>query len=267
MKTKLAWLLGLVLLLASPLRAANEIQFDDAALTGQTFYVVLKTGTTALTTGTTFATYTTTRGDFDQAMTEHGVTGLFTYSMPAVIPGNYQWAIYMDADDNGTPSHTDDVPMAQGGDYWDGTKFSGELLASIESQTDDIPALNVDGPVEHAKVPASRILAVKDRNDGTFGVVGNIRMQPGETLWWAIDLKGSQLGAGDLINSVSEPDEDGAQAGNILVDDYGVLATLVKFRLTLDDAATEDDEIEIDITIAPSSGEAFIVTVPVTVLE
>ncbi len=136
---------------------------------------------------------------------------------------------------------------------------------SITAIADAISPLH--GPVEHTPVPASRILAVKSRGDGTFGVVGRVRMNAGETLWWAVDLKGTQLSAGDLIDAVLAPTITGAQAANLTTPSYGVLATLVKFKCVLSGAALTTDSINIKLTVTPDGSESLIIIVPVTVLS
>lgn len=134
--------LFLSLLLACPAWAAGEIQFDDPELTGQTLYVVVKNAAgNALTTGTTFATYTTTRGDFDQAMTEVGVTGLFTYSFPALAAGTYSWTVYQRA--GGSPSHTDDIAIGAGAGYWNGTVFGDAAAVAAASSANTVSAFLV----------------------------------------------------------------------------------------------------------------------------
>ena len=121
------------------------------------------------------------------------------------------------------------------------------------------------GPIEHTQVPKARILSVRSRGDGTFGVVGRVRMKAGETLWWAVDLKGTQLAAGDLIDSMSAPSITGAQSANLTTPDYGIFGTLAKFQCVMSASALTTDTINIVLTIAPESGETFKVTVPVTV--
>lgn len=120
----------LLTLCTAPAFAAGEIQLEDPLKTGETLYVVIKNASgNALTTGTTFATYTSTRGDFDQALTEVSGTGLFTYTFPAVTAGNYKWTIYQDADDNGTPAFADDIALADGQGFWNGSAFGADVLA------------------------------------------------------------------------------------------------------------------------------------------
>jgi hypothetical protein len=254
----------LTLACACQVQAAGFIKLDDQALTGQTLYVVISnTSDNALTTGTTFATYTVTRGDFDQALTEVGVTGKFSYTFPAVAAGEYNWTVYQDANDDSSPSHTDDIALAQGSGYWTGTQFG---VAVVTDLAEDV---GIGGPVEHlvANIDGNRMLAVKSRGDGTFGVTGRIRMIAGETRWWGINLAGTQLSAGDLVDAVSSPTITGADSANMTVSDYGVYGTKVGVKVVLSGSAATDDVINVKFTITPSSGETLIVTVPVTVGE
>jgi hypothetical protein len=147
----------------------------------------------------------------------------------------------------------------------------GTLVDDIQDQLDDIEGAIADvtsaGPIEHTHVPKSRILPVKSRGDGTIGVVGQVRQQPSETLWWAVDLAGSQLAPGDLINSMSAPSITGEDSANLTTPSYGVLATLAKFKVVTTSGADTTDVIYINLTLSPETGESLKVQVPVTILE
>lgn len=120
----------LTLMLAAPLWAAGELQFHDPALTGQTLYGVVWNASGQAWNGTAFATYDTTRATWDVPMAEIGATGRFTVNFPAAIAaGNYQYEIFQDANDDATPSHTDDIQLATGGFYWSGTAVGVNTLA------------------------------------------------------------------------------------------------------------------------------------------
>lgn len=144
-----------------------------------------------------------------------------------------------------------------------------EADGDVETVTDLVEDVGIGGPVEHlvANIDSNRVLTVKSRGDGTFGVVGRIRMVPGETRWWSINLAGTQLSAGDLVDAVSAPTMTGAQAANMTASDYGVYGTRVGAKLVLSGSAATSDTINVKFTITPSSGETLIVTVPVTVGE
>jgi hypothetical protein len=92
-------------------------------------------------------------------------------------------------------------------------------------------------------------------------------MQPSETLWWAVNLAGSQLAPGDLINSMSAPTITGDESSNLTTPAYGVLATLAKFKCVTDSDADTEDEIYINLTLSPETGESLKVQVPVEILE
>lgn len=130
----------------------------------------------------------------------------------------------------------------------------------------EVPVTTGGGPIEHTPVPNARIIYANSRGDGTFEVIGRIRMQPGETLWWAVELVGTQLSGGDLVDSMSTPTVSGAQSANMTISGYGVLETRVKFKCVLDAAALTTDTINVELNIAPESSEVLLITVPVTVL-
>ncbi len=125
------------------------------------------------------------------------------------------------------------------------------------------------GPVEHAPVPKGRILQVCNRVDGTFDVIGKVRMRVrngnAEKLWWALELKDTQLAFGDLVDSVEAPTTSGADAANASVTSYGVFGTLVKFFVELDPGALSTDDISILVDISPDPDETLIINVPVEV--
>ena len=142
-------------------------------------------------------------------------------------------------------------------------KDIGDQLDTIEDGLGDFTSA---GPVEHTRVPSSRTLHAKGRGDGTVGVVGTLRIRPDETLWFAVDCT-AQLAAGDYLNAMEAPTVSGADAANATVADYGVFGTLAKFQVAIDDAATDDDVINVELDLTPESGESLLITVPVTVVE
>ena len=139
--------------------------------------------------------------------------------------------------------------------------------AFSEEDRDAMSDITSAGPVEHTHVPKSRVLPVKSRGDGTIGVIGTVYIQPGETLWYAVDLAGSQLAPGDLINSMSAPSIAGDQSANLTTPSYGVLGTLAKFKCVASGSADALDEIYINLTLSPETGESLKVQVPVTIKE
>ncbi|MCC7254288.1 MAG: hypothetical protein IT540_20705 [Hyphomicrobium sp.] len=158
------------------------------------------------------------------------------------------------------------------GDYTGSTKtvalkFDPDVFTMAAGDTISIvtPVAEASGPIEHISVPSSRILVVSSRGDGTFGVNGRIRMRAGETLWWAVELKGTQLSAGDLVDAMSPPTLSGAQAANMTVPSFGVFGTAAKVKCVLSGSATTTDTINVVLSITPDSGETILIVVPVTV--
>jgi hypothetical protein len=139
------------------------------------------------------------------------------------------------------------------------TVATGDLIAIIADEP-------IGGPFATWTVPSSRTLQVKDRGDGTFGVVGRVRMSAGEgPQSWALEFKGTALAAGDDLDSMEAPTLSGAEAANATVADYGVKGTKAQFKLTLSGSAASANTINVVITVTTESDEEFIVTVPVTV--
>lgn len=267
---------------------ANEIQFELGE-TGRTLYAVVRNAAGQAWNGTAFATYTTTRGDFDLAMPEIGTTGSYgPINLPSSGEGRW-WQIYLQA--GASPSHADDVKVATGyytiGSVAGHTPQTGDAYpivnsgvhgnAAIKGYVDDIgvagagltaiPGIGGGASAEQRKIPSSRVLSVKSRSDGTFGVNGRVRMSAGETLWWAVDLKGTHLKAGDLVDSASAPTITGAQAANLTTPAYGIQDTRINFQCVLSGSALTTDTINVKLTIVPETGEVLIVIVPVTVLS
>jgi len=109
---------------------SNELHLNDASLTGSTLYVVVWNEAGQAWTGAAFATYTTTRADFDIAATEISGTGYWRVSFPGTA-GYRRWAWFLQA--GGAPSHADDVKLVEGTGYWDGTNVvaQGSLLGNV----------------------------------------------------------------------------------------------------------------------------------------
>ncbi len=114
-------------------------------------------------------------------------------------------------------------------------------------------------------IPSNRILQVKSRDGGVFGVVGALRMAPGETLAWALEFKGTQLPSGMNLSGMSAPDPTGDDDTLLTVEDYSADGTQAKFLLALDETADSESDIGLDVTTAPQSGEVFKVSLTVTV--
>lgn len=110
---------------------ANELQYNDAALTGSTLYVVVWNSAGQAWNGTTFATYTSTRSDFDVAATEISGTGFWQANFPGTA-GYRRWAWYLQ--DGGSPATTD-VKLLEGTGYWDGTNILSQAPAAGAGNT------------------------------------------------------------------------------------------------------------------------------------
>jgi hypothetical protein len=90
---------------------ANEIYYDLGE-TGRTVYAVVRSAAGEAWNGSAFATYTTTRGDFDLAMSEIGTTGSYgPINLPGTGDGRW-WQIYVQA--GASPDHTNDTRIVTG---------------------------------------------------------------------------------------------------------------------------------------------------------
>jgi hypothetical protein len=156
----------------SPAFAANEVQFDNGTTgTGQTLYYVLSNSSYQVWNTTTgaWATYTETRSDFDNPMTEIGsgvdATGRYAGSLPAVT-GALTWTVYDQG--GGSPVHDDavDVPIAAGGRGLDAQEIRDSLdlpaTGGAASLDDRLPAALVAGKMDST---ASVTLQPEDVNE------------------------------------------------------------------------------------------------------
>lgn len=124
------------------------------------------------------------------------------------------------------------------------------------------------GPYQTVQVPPARTLQVKSGGDGTWGVVGRVRMPAGAgPMWWAINLAGTQLSPGDAVDSMSAPTAGGAQAANLTIADYGVQGTKAMVKLTLSGSAATTDTITLPLSITMENDEVITLTVNVTVVS
>ncbi len=134
----------IALLFASPLYGANEVVFNYGT-TGLTLYFVdfNASGQAWDTTGTpAYETFTTTRGDYDIALTEVTGTGLYTGSLPAST-GQHYWSIYLQA--GGSPSATDDVLIGAGAGYYNGSALGDTaIISAVGSAAGTISPKDVD---------------------------------------------------------------------------------------------------------------------------
>lgn len=124
------------------------------------------------------------------------------------------------------------------------------------------------GPYQTAQVPPARTLQVKSGGDGTWGVVGRVRMPAGAgPIWWAVNLAGTHLSPGDVVDSLAAPTAGGAQAANITVADYGVQGTKALIKLTMSGSAATTDTITLPLSITMENDEVITLTVNVTVVS
>jgi hypothetical protein len=151
---------------------------------------------------------------------------------------------------------------------WD-EDLSGHTTAGTAGKIlNDVDTGGIGGPIEQTSIPSSRTLLVSSRRvAGEFAIANGatIRMRPGETLYWAVDLKGTQLAPGDLVNGMQSPTVTGGESTNLTVSAYGVSGTLAKMKIALSSMAETTDDIAVELTIAPQSGEILTIAVPVTV--
>lgn len=131
------------------------------------------------------------------------------------------------------------------------------------------------GPVLQRTPAASRVLQVRDRGDGTYGVVGSgIRAIAGEPKQlWALEFKGTQLGPGQLLYGMTAPELQGtdlahATVGSVAGTDYGACLTQARFDFSLTSSATEEDDITVKVRVTFSAAaDGMDVYVPVSVKE
>lgn len=147
---------------------SNELQLTPGiAPTGSTVYAMVfdSTGQAWNTTGTpAFGTFTSTRGDFDIAMTEVSGTGLFRASMVGTA-GFRRWQYWLQA--GGSPSATADVLLGVGYGWW-----SGSALVSFSTNTSGGALPTAD---QIADTTLRRTMAsVESSSDGEAVSVGSL---------------------------------------------------------------------------------------------
>lgn len=133
---RLLFLLVFALVWCAPLPAANEIVYNSPGLTGSTLYAVAEIAYGEASSGnwwngSAYATPTTTRGDFDLAMTETAGVGQFKLSLPTAagfINRSIRVLVFVQA--GGSPSAAaDGEPVAEFTGYWNGTIFATNVNA------------------------------------------------------------------------------------------------------------------------------------------
>lgn len=227
--------LALSLVLAASTWAAGEIQLGGLS-TGATYYVVVfNQAGNALTTGTTFATYTTTRGDFDQVMSEPAAgTGRFNFDFPAVAAGSYTWEIYEQA--GGSPAHSD-LQVGAGGGWWSGTAFGADVRGAGGTATTsaggrlEVNASHLDGAeLNPANSDAMRTAFVEFFSgisglvetshevivDGTNGLAA-IRTKLNSTASGLVDTTAATITSQTVLTLTAGSSADGAYAEQIVI--------------------------------------------------
>lgn len=253
LRTFLAWLL-----LCCPLLAANELHWDYT--TGSTLYAVIHNTAGQAWNGSAFATWTpnANRDSYDVPIAEVSTSGFYAASFPAGATGQVSWDIYVQA--GGSPDAAADTKIASGGSgYWDGDSF----LTLNDAGVLGGPVLQRD-PVE--------VLQVKDRGDGTYGVIGELHIQAGEPKRLvALEYKGTVLRGAAKLYGMSAPTLSGADAakadvGSVAGTSYGECLTQARFEIEVDATGAADDEITVKVRVTFSAaGDGIDVYVPVDV--
>lgn len=166
---------------------ANEIWIDHGT-TGVTLYFVDSNATGSAWNGTAYATYTTTRGDFDIAMTEVGVTGRYRGTLPAQI-GLHYWRIYLQA--AGSPSHANDTALTTGSGYFDGTDLGVNAMGSLLENTETI-----------VPDPNRTWVVRRDATDGTVGSTKAIPKVAAELIRLYVDFS-RMLGTNEALGAIT----------------------------------------------------------------
>lgn len=120
----------------------------------------------------------------------------------------------------------------------------GHEVSEVAITTADIEGGGGGGGGPILQRPTTHVLQVKDRGDGTFGVVGAINVTAGEPkLLWGLEFKGTQLPPGQNLYSMSEPELVGDEADKATIgtdsgETYGECLTQAKFELRVHSDAT-----------------------------
>jgi hypothetical protein len=150
---------------------------------------------------------------------------------------------------------------------------AGKALSNADVAVSTVTSGSGGGPILQRNVPASHVLQVKDRGDGTYGVVGaGIHVTAGEAKQlWALEFKGTQLPAGQNLYGMSAPSVSGddaakATVGSVSGTTYGECLTQAKFEFQVDNTGADDDDITVKVSVTFSAaGDGIDVYVPVNV--
>lgn len=128
------------------------------------------------------------------------------------------------------------------------------------------------GPILQRPIVASHVLQVRDRGNGTFGVIGEMSVTAGEPkqLWW-LEFKGTQLAPGQNLYGMSAPTVTGTDAAKATVgtdpgETYGECLTKAGYEFQVDETAEAGADITVKIRVTFSAaGDGIDVYVPVNV--
>lgn len=137
-------------------------------------------------------------------------------------------------------------------------------LQRLDASVSSAGGGSAGGPIEQRKVAPARLLLLKSRTDGTWGVNGRVRMSPNDTLLWGIECT-PQLAAGANTFGVSPLVIGGADAAKLTNVARGVGETKAKFELHLDATATAANAITLVVPVQLSATETINVNVGVSV--
>jgi hypothetical protein len=252
---------------------ANEISYE-AGTTGLTLYAVARNAAGQAWNGSAFATYTTTRGDFDLALTDSGSTGFYgPINLPGSGTGRW-WQIYLQA--GGSPSHANDVRLATGylelttADIADAVAAQSDIAEAIETIDENLDAKvsEVEGggggggtviPVNQVPVPLSRTWILKQTNDGLAGELPLIR-HVGEQQVFAIDFRNDLPTNGRVTQINQYQILSGAEGGIVISEDeedLGVDRSQAKLTIELVTAGTYEIEVDVDYDASDGGGNSI----------
>jgi hypothetical protein len=274
----------LLLLVASPLFAANEIQLIAPEYTGQTIYMLVmdETGQVWNTTGTpAFSAISTSIGDFDISMTEPvASTGLFKGTLPGTS-GQRTVVCYLQA--GGSPASTDQQVQIDSGYFdsvagtWkrpmlatgavsqtsvaDDSIDSGAIAASAIGTSElprlpasgtlataaDVAAIDVGEPQSRDLLPVQFTWQIKPSGTGAYVSTNILDILPGTpSLRAGVNCKISAiLPGGTVLNSMTEPTT--SDSGNVTGTKTGNGDSIDQWNAKMNVACPADAEPASDV--------------------
>jgi hypothetical protein len=163
-------------------QAANELQLNTGE-TGRTEYVVIsdQSGQAWNVTGTpAFSAYSTTRSNFVISATEVSGTGLYRASFPSTMAaGQRHWEWFLQA--GGSPSHADDISLADGSGYWNRSTLGVNVVSGGGLS---------DTAFNDEEVPPIRTFKLKASNQSNEVLVGEttLKLTVGNSATFAFDF-------------------------------------------------------------------------------